>query len=76
MEWTLEALDRPVVLLDDVVEVLRLDGPAINGRVIDLHAVLCHHLFDVPQAQRVGGVPAHTDQHHLQQSMHTLEHFA
>jgi hypothetical protein len=24
-----------------------LDGPAMNGRVIDLHSAFCHHLLDV-----------------------------
>ena len=44
----------------------------MNRGVIDNHAALGHHLFHVAQAQRVGRVPAHADQHHLQRTVHPL----
>ena len=44
----------------------------MNPGVIDDDAALSHHLFNVAQAQRVGRVPAHADQHHLQRVVQPL----
>jgi hypothetical protein len=38
------------------------DGPAIDRRMVDPHAALAHHFFDVSVAQRVGRAPADADQ--------------
>ena len=48
----------------------------MDGGVIDGHAALGHHLFDVTQAQGVGCVPTHADQHHLQRVVQPPDHFA
>ena len=53
-----------------------LDRPTMDGGVIDEHAALGHHLFDVTQTQRVRCVPANADQHHLQRIVHPLDHLA
>lgn len=50
--------------------------PSVDGGVINGHASLGHHRFDVTQAQRVGCVPAHANQHHLQRTRHPLDHHA
>lgn len=36
----------------------KLPNPAIDTRVIDWHATLCHHFFQVPIAERVSQIPA------------------
>ena len=36
--------------------------PTIDARMVDLHAALFHHLFQIPIAERIGQVPAHTGQ--------------
>jgi len=41
--------------------------------VIDQHAALGHHLFQVAQAQRVGRVPANAHQHDLQREVQPLD---
>jgi hypothetical protein len=48
----------------------------MNRGVINEHAALGHHFFDVTQAQRVRCVPAHADQHHLQRIVHPLDYLA
>src|SRR5882762_5957912 len=47
----------------------QLDGPAVHSRMIDRYAALSHHLFEVPQAQRIGHVPAHASQDHVERIM-------
>jgi hypothetical protein len=44
----------------------QLDGPAVHGRMIDRNAALSHHFFEVSQAQRVGHVPTHASQDHVE----------
>ena len=44
-------------------------SPAMHRRVINEHASLLHHLLDVPKAQRIGHVPAHTAQLMARMSM-------
>jgi len=51
-----------------------LHRPAMHGRVIDGHAALGHHLFEVAQTQGIGGVPAHAHQHDLQREVQPLDH--
>ena len=48
----------------------------MDSGVIDEHASLGPHLFDVAQAQRIGRVPVHADQHHLDRVMQPLDHLA
>ena len=48
----------------------------MDDGVIDEHASLGHQLFDLTQAQRVGRIPAHGHQHHLQRIAHPLDHLA
>jgi len=48
----------------------------MDSGVIDEHAALDHHLFNVTQAQRMGRVPAHADQHHLDRVVQPLDHLA
>ena len=36
--------------------------PTIDARMVDLHTTLFHHLFQIPIAERIGQVPAHTGQ--------------
>ena len=51
-------------------------APAVHGGVIDGYAALGHHLLDVTQAQRIGCVPAHAREHHLQRVVPPLDHLA
>ena len=53
-----------------------LGGPPVNGRVIDRHATFGHHLLQMPQAQRVGYVPAHANQDHFNWIMQPLKNAA
>jgi len=48
----------------------------MNRGVINAHATLGHHLLDVAQALRVGNVPAHAHQHHLDRIVHPLDDLA
>lgn len=41
------------------------DGPAVNARMIHRYAAFGCHFFHRPQAQRVGQLPAHPNQDHL-----------
>src|ERR1022692_930743 len=51
-----------------------LDRPAMDSRVIDEDAALFHHLLNMAQAQRIGGVPAHADQHDFDRVVQPLDH--
>jgi len=42
--------------------------------MIDREATLGHHLLQITQAQRIGHVPAHTQQDHVQRMVQALEH--
>jgi hypothetical protein len=42
--------------------------------MIDGDAMLGHHLFEVPEAETVGQIPAHAQQDHRPIKMPTLEH--
>ena len=44
--------------------------------VVDKYATLVHHFFHMPQAQRIGQIPAHAHDHHLQPVMQALDDFA
>ena len=44
----------------------QLKDPAVDRGMVDLHAAFLHHLFDIPQTQGVGHVPADAYQHDLQ----------
>jgi hypothetical protein len=46
----------------------------VNGGVIDQHAPLGHHLFQVAQAQWIGRIPANAHQHDLQRKVQPLDH--
>ena len=43
----------------------------VDSGVVDQHTAFGHHLFQVTQAQRVGGVPATAHEHDLQRKMQT-----
>jgi hypothetical protein len=53
-----------------------LDGPPMHRGVVNGHATLRHHLFQVPHAQRVGHISANAGQHHAQRVVHSLNHLA
>jgi hypothetical protein len=42
--------------------------------MIDRDAALSHHLLKVPQAKRIGRVPAHASQNHIERVMQAFEH--
>jgi hypothetical protein len=44
-----------------------------NRRMVNRHASLGHHFLDVPVAQRVGCVPANTDQDDVSRETHSFE---
>jgi hypothetical protein len=44
----------------------QLDKLAVNGEMIDEHAALLHHLFEIAQTQRVGDIPPDAQQHDVQ----------
>lgn len=46
----------------------------MNSGVINADTALLHHFLDVPQAQRIGRVPAHAGEHHIQRIVHALDH--
>jgi len=48
----------------------------MHSGVVDLHATLGHHLLEISQAQRVGGVPTHAHQHHLQREVQPFDYAA
>ena len=48
----------------------------MRGGVVDENAALLRHFLDMPQAQRVGHVPAHAGQHDFQRVVKLLEDFA
>ena len=50
------------------------DSP-VHGRVIDLNTVFRNHLFEITQTQRIGHVPAHTPQNHVQREVQPLQNF-
>jgi len=52
----------------------QLDDPAVNRGMIDEHAALLHHLFQIAQTQRVGDVPSHAEQHDVQGKALALDH--
>src|SRR5450755_2224198 len=52
----------------------QLDDPAVNRGMIDEHAALLHHLFQVAQTQRVRDVPSHAQQHDVQWKAQPLDH--
>jgi hypothetical protein len=37
-------------------------NPTIDAHVVDLHATLAHHFFQIPITQRVSQIPSDTDQ--------------
>ena len=57
------SLDGAMILLDDVVD----------RRMVDRHAALFHHLFQVSVAQRVGRIPADANQDHVDRKAHSFE---
>ena len=48
----------------------------MNCHVIHENTALLHHLFDVPQAQRVNHIPVHEGEHHLKRVMPPFEDLA
>jgi hypothetical protein len=53
----------------------QLDDPPVHGRVIDLNTVFRNHLFEITQTQRIGHVPAHTSQDHVQRKVQPVHNF-
>ena len=49
------------------------DRPSVDRRMVDRHAALLHHFFQVPVAQRVSHVPANADQDHVDRKAHPFE---
>ena len=44
----------------------QLERPAMDGRMIDRRPTFGHHFFKMTQTQRIGDIPAHARQNHLQ----------
>src|ERR1700688_4835411 len=42
--------------------------------MIDRDTALGHHLFKITQTERVGDVPPHAQQHHIERIVQTLQH--
>src|SRR5262245_55267819 len=49
------------------------DDPALDRGVIDLYAALFHQFFDMPIAQEIRDIPAHTHQDNILGEMDSLE---
>ena len=64
------ALVFPGHLLDERQETNR---PPIDRRMVDRHAVLFHHLFQVTVAQRVSYIPPDANQDHVDRKAHLFE---
>ena len=52
----------------------QLDDPTVNGGMIDEHAALLHHLFEIAQTQPVCDVPPDAQQHDVQWKSQSLDH--
>ncbi|SIT35922.1 hypothetical protein BN2475_60004 [Paraburkholderia ribeironis] len=50
------------------------ERPAMHGRVIDCNSTPSDLFFNVTQAQRIGNVPAHASQDHVERIMQALEY--
>jgi hypothetical protein len=50
------------------------ENPPVDGRMIDRDTTLGHHLFQVPEAEIVSEVPAHTEKDDCTIKMPALEH--
>jgi hypothetical protein len=62
----------PIEPLDQERSVV--DGPTIDGGVVDSDASFGHHLLEIPQAEIVGQSPPHAEQDHRFIKMPALEH--
>lgn len=47
--------------------------PAANHDMIHEYTAPLHHFFHVAEAQRLGDIPARTNEHHLERTVHPLE---
>ena len=53
-----------------------MDGPTMNGRVVEGDAALGHHLFQISEAEVVSQVPPNAEQDNRLIKMPALEHAA
>src|ERR1700682_2483050 len=44
----------------------QLDDPAMHRRMIDADGALSYHLLKITKTQRIGHIPSHAQQHHVQ----------
>jgi hypothetical protein len=67
--------DSSLALIEPLKQFGRVShNPSVNGRVIDRDAALGHHLFQVPEAQIVGQIPADTQKDHRAVEIAAFEH--
>ena len=52
----------------------QLERPAMDGRMIDRRPTFGHHFFKMTQTQRIGDVPAHARQNHLQRIVQAFQY--
>src|SRR5690606_10992429 len=64
----------PIELLQQERSIV--DGPAMDGGVVDGDAALRHHLLEIAQAQAVSEIPADAEQDQRAIEMAAFEHLA
>src|ERR1700687_2227644 len=47
--------------------------PPMHGRMVDADGALSHHLLEIPKTERIGHIPSHAQQHHIQRIMKPLQ---
>jgi hypothetical protein len=62
------------VLNPSMGRVRRLIAPAVHSGMIDRDSTLRDQFLEVPQAQRIGHLPAHASQNHIERVMQAFEH--
>jgi len=67
--------DGPLAQIELLEQLGRVaHDPSMNGRMTDRDTALCHHIFQISQAQTVGQVAPHAQQDDLEIEMASVEH--
>ena len=51
----------------------QFDHPPMHCRMIDADGALSHHRLEIPKTERIGHIPSHAQQHHIQRIMKSLQ---
>ena len=72
MPFAADSSHLPIELLQQ--EWRKVNGPAMNGCMINGDATFCHHLLEIVQAQAVSQVPPDAQQDHQAVEVAAFEH--